>query len=217
MSSQEFLAERAWLAQSLRCEEADIRFQLIAGDASPRKFYRVSLLTAESGHKKVLMVSPPTENNERFVLVHGLLEAADVRVPKLQRADLSLGFFLLEDLGDITFWSVLQGGDVDALIIASPDFTHAPLSQSCVAAGKRVLCEKPLSQSSDECLKVMCSEQASGGRHIMLGFMRRYDQSYVEMRAALEQGILGRALMMHNFHHNVETPAVNNLITPENR
>ena len=60
------------------------------------------------------MVSPPTENNERFVLVHGLLEAADVRVPKLQRADLSLGFFLLEDLGDITFWSALQGADVDA-------------------------------------------------------------------------------------------------------
>ena len=105
--------------------------------------------------------------------------------------------------------AVIARRDVDALIIASPDFTHAPLSQSCVAAGKRVLCEKPLSQSSDECLKVMCSEQASGGRHIMLGFMRRYDQSYVEMRAALEQGMLGRALMMHNFHRNVETPAVN--------
>ena len=114
MSSQEFLAERAWLAQSLRCDEADIRFQLIAGDASPRKFYRVSLPSAESGHTNVLMVSPPTENNERFVLVHGLLEAADVRVPMLQRADLSLGFFLLEDLGDITFWSALQGADVDA-------------------------------------------------------------------------------------------------------
>ena len=60
------------------------------------------------------MVSPPTENNERFVLVQSLLDAAEVRVPKLQRADLSLGFFLLEDLGDITFWSALDSGDVDA-------------------------------------------------------------------------------------------------------
>ena len=41
----------------------------------------------------------------------------------------------------------------------------------------------------------------------MLGFMRRYDQSYVEMSAALKEGVLGRALMMHNFHRNVETPA----------
>ena len=59
------------------------------------------------------MVSPPTENNEQFVLVQGLLKAAGVRVPRLQRADLSLGLFLLEDLGDVTYWSALQEGDVD--------------------------------------------------------------------------------------------------------
>jgi myo-inositol 2-dehydrogenase/D-chiro-inositol 1-dehydrogenase len=41
----------------------------------------------------------------------------------------------------------------------------------------------------------------------MLGFMRRYDQSYVEMSEALKTGVIGRALMMHNFHLNVETPA----------
>jgi myo-inositol 2-dehydrogenase/D-chiro-inositol 1-dehydrogenase len=37
--------------------------------------------------------------------------------------------------------------------------------------------------------------------------MRRYDQSYIEMRDALASGLLGRALIMHNFHRNVETPA----------
>lgn len=103
--------------------------------------------------------------------------------------------------------AAIQRGDVDAVIVASPDFTHAPLSKACIAAGKRVLCEKPLSQSSVECLEVMQAEQASGQHHVMLGFMRRYDQSYVEMRAALAAGTLGRALMMHNFHRNVETPA----------
>jgi myo-inositol 2-dehydrogenase/D-chiro-inositol 1-dehydrogenase len=53
----------------------------------------------------------------------------------------------------------------------------------------------------------MSAEEAAGSRHVMLGFMRRYDQSYVEMSAALKEGVLGRALMMHNFHRNVETPA----------
>lgn len=98
-------------------------------------------------------------------------------------------------------------GDVDAVIVASPDPTHAPLSLACIAARKRVLCEKPLSQSSAECLRVMEAEEAAGTRHVMLGFMRRYDQSYVEMREALGSGALGRALMMHNWHRNVETPA----------
>ena len=49
----------------------------------------------------------------------------------------------------------------------------------------------------------------AGRRYVMLGFMRRYDQSYVEMRQALASGALGRPLMMHNFHRNVETPAEN--------
>lgn len=103
--------------------------------------------------------------------------------------------------------AVVARADVDAVIIASPDFTHAPLSKACIAAAKPVLCEKPLSQSSDECLTVLQAEQAAGRHFVMLGFMRRYDQSYIEMRAALTTGSLGRALMMHNFHRNVETPA----------
>ncbi len=103
--------------------------------------------------------------------------------------------------------AVIARADVDAVIVASPDFTHAPLSMACIKAGKRVLCEKPLSQSSAECLQVMDEEMLCGERFVQLGFMRRYDQSYMEMRQALRDGALGRALMMHNFHRNVETPA----------
>jgi myo-inositol 2-dehydrogenase/D-chiro-inositol 1-dehydrogenase len=97
--------------------------------------------------------------------------------------------------------------DVDAVIVASPDSTHAPLSLACIRAGKPVMCEKPLSQSSSECLSVIDVEMKTGRRWIQLGFMRRYDQSYVEMKAAHINGKLGRALMMHNFHRNVATPA----------
>ncbi|MGL4311568.1 MAG: Gfo/Idh/MocA family oxidoreductase [Paracoccaceae bacterium] len=103
--------------------------------------------------------------------------------------------------------AAIARADVDAVVIASPDFTHAPLSLACIKAGKPVLCEKPLSQSADECSKVMTAEMASGRRWVQLGFMRRYDQSYAEMKSALDQGRVGRALMMHNFHRNVETPA----------
>jgi myo-inositol 2-dehydrogenase/D-chiro-inositol 1-dehydrogenase len=103
--------------------------------------------------------------------------------------------------------SVITRADVDAVIVASPDFTHAPLSLACIRAGKRVLCEKPLSQSSSDCLTVMQAEQAAGARFVQLGFMRRFDEAYVQMKAALDEGRLGRALMMHNFHRNVATPA----------
>lgn len=103
--------------------------------------------------------------------------------------------------------AVITRDDVDAVIIASPDFTHAPLSLACIKAGKKVMCEKPLSQSSAECLDVMNAEEASGQKYIMLGFMRRYDPAYIQMRAALQSGKIGRALMLHNWHRNVATPA----------
>ncbi|MER9203409.1 Gfo/Idh/MocA family oxidoreductase [Mesorhizobium sp. M0933] len=102
---------------------------------------------------------------------------------------------------------VIARDDVDAVIIASPDFTHSPLSQACITASKRVLCEKPLSPSSAECVAVMEAEQKAGAKFVQIGFMRRYDRSYQEMKRALSDGRLGRPLMMHNFHRNVETPA----------
>jgi myo-inositol 2-dehydrogenase/D-chiro-inositol 1-dehydrogenase len=118
---------------------------------------------------------------------------------------------LAESLGakdvDTDPYRVVARADVDAVIVASPDSTHAPLSLACIAAGKPVLCEKPLSQSSAECLQVMEAEARGGRKRVQLGFMRRFDQSYAEMKKALDDGSLGRALMMHNFHRNVETPA----------
>lgn len=137
------------------------------------------------------------------------LPGADIRV--ICDADVSRARKIADDLGiaDVATnaEAVISRNDVDAIVIASPDFTHAPLSLACIAVGKPVLCEKPLSQSSQECLGVMDAEMKAGRHFVQLGFMRRFDQSYVDMKQALNSGKLGRALMMHNFHRNVETPA----------
>jgi len=103
--------------------------------------------------------------------------------------------------------AVISDKSVDAVLIASPDHTHAPLSKACVEAGKPVLCEKPLSQDSAECLDVMAAETKLGRRLVQIGFMRRFDPSYVEMKDALKAGRIGSAVMMHNFHRNVSAPA----------
>jgi myo-inositol 2-dehydrogenase/D-chiro-inositol 1-dehydrogenase len=102
---------------------------------------------------------------------------------------------------------VIARDDIDAVVIASPDFTHAPLSKLCIQAQKPVLCEKPLSQSSVECTEILDAEIKAGRKFVQLGFMRRYDQSYQETRQALQKGEIGKALMMHNHHRNVENPS----------
>jgi myo-inositol 2-dehydrogenase / D-chiro-inositol 1-dehydrogenase len=103
--------------------------------------------------------------------------------------------------------AVIADRSVDAVLVASPDQTHAPLSRACVEARKPVLCEKPLSQDSKECLDVIAAEVKGGKRLVQVGFMRRFDPAYVEMKAALAKGVVGPALMFHCFHRNVSAPS----------
>jgi myo-inositol 2-dehydrogenase/D-chiro-inositol 1-dehydrogenase len=102
--------------------------------------------------------------------------------------------------------AVIGRRDVDAVLIASPDDTHAPLTLRAIELGKPVLCEKPLASTADECLRVIDAEVKTGKQLVHLGFMRRFDPAYTEMKQALTDGTLGRAIMMHNFHRNVESP-----------
>lgn len=101
----------------------------------------------------------------------------------------------------------LSRTDVDAVIIASPDHTHAELAMAAIGLGKPALCEKPLSPSAEECLAVIDREISQGRQFVQLGFMRRFDPSYRDMKSTLRNGDIGRAVLMHNFHRNVEAPA----------
>ncbi len=103
--------------------------------------------------------------------------------------------------------AVINSPEVDAILIASPDATHGELTMAAIAAKKPVLCEKPLAPTSVECLKVMDAEVRGGKRLVQVGFMRRFDPSYVDMKRILKSGTVGPALMFHCFHRNVSAPA----------
>jgi myo-inositol 2-dehydrogenase/D-chiro-inositol 1-dehydrogenase len=96
---------------------------------------------------------------------------------------------------------------VDAVLVASPDHSHDEFVLACIKAGKPVLCEKPLAASVEECLQVIAAEVASGRRLVQVGFMRRFDPAYVEMKAAVDGGSLGRPLLMHCVHRNAVIPS----------
>ena len=104
-------------------------------------------------------------------------------------------------------FAVIARSDVDAVLIASPDDTHAKLSIAAIQADKPVLCEKPLALTTSDCLNVIQAEKNAGRRMIQVGFMRRFDPSYTKMKADIESGVVGQPIMMHNFHRNVKAPA----------
>jgi myo-inositol 2-dehydrogenase / D-chiro-inositol 1-dehydrogenase len=103
--------------------------------------------------------------------------------------------------------------EVEAVIVASPDATHIDYTLACLIAGKPVLCEKPLAPTAAEALRAIEAEVKGGKRLIQVGYMRRFDPAYVEMRNTLKSGALGRAVMVHCAHRNVSAP---DWFTPEN-
>ena len=92
---------------------------------------------------------------------------------------------------------LIASPDVDAVMICSHGPAHEPDVLACIAAGKPVFCEKPLTPTADAALRIMEAEQAGGRRLVTVGFMRRFDASYREMKAILDSGDLGEALMVH--------------------
>src|SRR5918992_223453 len=95
---------------------------------------------------------------------------------------------------------------VEAVLIASPGFTHEEFTLACLAADKPVLCEKPLAPTVDACLRVLEAEAAKPRRLVQVGFMRRYDDGFRSMKERLDDGQVGQALLLHCRHRNPSVP-----------
>ncbi|MEO8830617.1 Gfo/Idh/MocA family oxidoreductase [Lapillicoccus sp.] len=101
----------------------------------------------------------------------------------------------------------LVGDDeVDAVLIASPGFVHEQQVLACIDHGKYALCEKPLTMDAASSLRVVEAEEAAGRPFIQVGFMRRFDPEYAQMKSILDGGSLGRTLVVHNIHRNKTVP-----------
>jgi predicted dehydrogenase len=85
---------------------------------------------------------------------------------------------------------LLARRDIDAVVIASPDYAHAVQLKHAVEAGKDVYCEKPMGtvfqEAKDAYLAVKKSKQV-----VQIGTQRRSDGNYVAAARLVQSGILG--------------------------
>ncbi len=95
---------------------------------------------------------------------------------------------------------------VDAVLIASPGLVHEEQVLACIEHGKHVLCEKPLTMDAESSLRVVEAEARAGRPLIQVGFMRRFDPEYAQLKQLLDSGSLGRTLLLHNVHRNKSVP-----------
>ena len=89
------------------------------------------------------------------------------------------------------YQAVLARDDVQAVVVATPNVTHAPIVLAAVAAGKHVLCEKPLAMDYDECHAMLAAADAAGLRH-MTAFTYRFVPAMRYMAHLVAHGEIGQ-------------------------
>ncbi len=96
-----------------------------------------------------------------------------------------------------TLEAALAAVDCDAVCIATPTFTHRDLTLSAVRAGKHVLCEKPMTLTVSDALQMVEAVQQAGVA-FQMGFMRRFDEEFVEAKALIDRGAIGQVTIVRS-------------------
>ncbi|MBD0322675.1 MAG: Gfo/Idh/MocA family oxidoreductase [Aldersonia sp.] len=97
--------------------------------------------------------------------------------------------------------------DVDAVLLATPGPTHEKQLLACLEHNKPVMCEKPLTTDVSTSLEIVKREAELGRKLIQVGFMRRYDHEYEQLKSMLDAGVFGQLLLAHCVHRNPAVPA----------
>jgi predicted dehydrogenase len=81
--------------------------------------------------------------------------------------------------------------EIDAVVIATPNYLHREIALAALGAGKHVLCEKPLALDAGEAGKMAAAAEASGLTH-MTAFTYRYTPALQYLKRLVESGELGK-------------------------
>jgi len=97
-----------------------------------------------------------------------------------------------------SYESLLQAEDIDAVYIPLPNDLHAEWTMKAAAAGKHVLCEKPLAMTAAQA-EEMVAVCAEAGIKLAEAFMYRHHPTWVEAVRLLRSGAIGELVAVQSF------------------
>ena len=117
-----------------------------------------------------------------------------VAVCDIDDTNLKKGLAISKDkpVGFKDYREVLARKDIEAVQIATPLYTHFPITRDALLAGKHVFCEKSLVFTPSEVveLRKLCNERPK--QILQVGLQRRYSQFYQTAKQMVDQGLIGR-------------------------
>ena len=73
-----------------------------------------------------------------------------------------------------TFDRIADDDAVDVVYVVLPNAFHRPMTERAFAAGKHVLCEKPMAETAEDCQAMIAAGEAAGKR-LMIGYRAQFD------------------------------------------
>ena len=100
---------------------------------------------------------------------------------------------------------MVKNPELDAIVIVSPSMYHADHIKLALDAGKHVFCDKPLDTTIEKCKLAEQAVEAHPDKVFMLGFMRRFDDSYAEAKQRIENGDIGKVVLVRSYTQDPRT------------
>lgn len=101
---------------------------------------------------------------------------------------------IAEVCGDYDYRAMLASPNVDVVHITSPNKFHVEQALAALAAGKHVVCEKPLGMTAKETAKVVAAVKRKNAPVFAVNYMCRFFPAVLQMRALVERGDLGQII-----------------------
>jgi len=96
-----------------------------------------------------------------------------------------------------------QRKDIDAVVLATPDWTHKDFDIAILEAGKHLYAEKPMALTPADC-RAVAAEVKRSGKIVQFGFQLRHDPATNAAEKFIHDGGIGRVLMCHGVRHSGE-------------
>ena len=100
---------------------------------------------------------------------------------------------------------MVKNPELDAIVIVSPSMYHADHIKLALDAGKHVFCDKPLDTTIEKCKQAEKAVEAHPDKVFMLGFMRRFDDSYAEAKQRIDNGDIGKVVLVRSYTQDPRT------------
>ncbi|MDP6922433.1 MAG: Gfo/Idh/MocA family oxidoreductase [Lutibacter sp.] len=108
-----------------------------------------------------------------------------------------------------TYQELIRSGQVDAVVIATPDHWHAPMAIEALNNGVSVYVEKPMTHTIEETYRLKEAAQQSSA-HLMVGHQHRQTLSFKTAQDIVQKGTLGHVSMIQtNTNRNDDNGAWN--------